>query len=330
MPVLRTPHTPSPLRRQNGLSSLRSNIRRPDGTLQVYGPIATNNRLITKSDRQLGYNRRARGHKQCLLHYSNEAVGMVKWPYPTRSVEEGALRVTPDELPAYRQTHDFLYPSCLCCVDSPDPLAYCETTLIQPTRGRLASQWVFACPNFLCKFWIRIEGYYIAPTQLIRYYARRDAESGRPADVPYTGPEDFETTLSTPSRTLTFTAPSPSSSVTSPSSPSEHVRRAIRPRASTQAASNRTARRAAARINTSIVPTNSPEPLPNPLSAFTTLMQLDADRNAGITEAAFCNLFVKCSVCKIYTTKSAFENHICRPRHVGSSDIIDLTINDSD
>ncbi|KAJ7840468.1 hypothetical protein B0H13DRAFT_1649670, partial [Mycena leptocephala] len=48
-------------------------------------------------------------------------------------------------------------------------------------------------------------------------------------------------------------------------------------------------------------------------------------RNAGLTEAQFRNLFVRCSHCKLYTTTSAFEDHSCRTPSTASIEIIDLT-----
>ncbi|KAJ6624510.1 hypothetical protein B0H10DRAFT_2323238 [Mycena sp. CBHHK59/15] len=80
-------------------------------------------------------------------------------------------------------------------------------------------------------------------------------------------------------------------------------------------------------VNPFIVPYATPEPRPTLTTPFSMLMQLDASSNAGLTEMQFRKLFVCCSVCQLYTTTSAFEDHNCCPTGV-SNEIIDLTGDD--
>lgn len=84
-------------------------------------------------------------------------------------------------------------------------------------------------------------------------------------------------------------------------------------------------------IEPAIIATTQPPPLPARKTAFDLLLQLDDCDQAGLTETQFQNLFVKCSNCRLFTTKSAFIDHHCRtllPIAPQSTEIIDLTLDD--
>ncbi|KAJ7022924.1 hypothetical protein C8F04DRAFT_1272112 [Mycena alexandri] len=173
----------------------------------------------------------------------------------------------------------------------------------------------------VCKYFVFMERMYNKRSQPVRAYPRRGSSAPPPPDIVHKDDED--------------SMPSGSSSAPPSSQPRRRAREdsidstPVRPfKRRNIGGSSSTVVGSSSPINPFIVPSATPEPLPKLESAFAMLMQLDANSNAGLTEAQFRKLFVRCSVCRLFTTASAFEYHTCRPVPTRSIDIIDLTSDD--
>ena len=70
-----------------------------------------------------------------------------------RPVNEDGERVTPSNLLAYRLSHDFLGPCCLCASLSFDVSAYTEASIFLATSGMSRGKYVAACATGQCRYW---------------------------------------------------------------------------------------------------------------------------------------------------------------------------------
>ncbi|KAJ7122724.1 hypothetical protein C8R46DRAFT_1148235, partial [Mycena filopes] len=255
--------------------------------------------------------------RSCILHWSNRTKELVEWEWPV----ENGQRVVPSDLRAHRITHDFKFPNCLCSVHELDPEHSVECAVFMCTTGRLSGEYVGACAQNVCKYFVFMERLYNKRSQAVRSYPRRGESAPVPPEINY----NDNNSEATPS----------GSSAPSSSQPLRRAREdsvestPVRPFKRRNGGSSSTAVGNSSPINPFIVPAATPEPLPEPASYFAMLLQLDAHSNAGLTEVQFKKLFVRCSACKLYTTASAFDDHRCRLPSLTSTDVIDLTGEDS-
>ncbi|KAK7013467.1 hypothetical protein R3P38DRAFT_3575915 [Favolaschia claudopus] len=172
---------------------------------------------------------------------------------------------------------------------------------IQATKG-LVLEWdnekkceyVAACAEGICKYWILLERMYPKRSQPVREYPLRDTTGQPPIEL-----RDIHRFL-------------PSSAATTPSNLLQvpGVRRcvALAPQTLVLAPSSVLVDPALA-----VLLAGHPAKLESP---FAMLMQLDASSNAGLTEAEFRKLFVRCL--------DSFEDHNCRLISA-STEVIGLT-----
>ncbi|KAJ7437911.1 hypothetical protein B0H11DRAFT_2359297 [Mycena galericulata] len=291
--------TPTPASRPAHRLLLR---QRSNLSTRSFPPTYNNLPAITASDPfgLLPYNRTIRNTKACILHLSGGQLRPFEWP-----VENGA-RVPPSEFDEYRRTHKFTFPCCLCALHDPTN-TITESAVFLVTSGTLAGQYVAACANGVCKYWIFLERFFPkrgVPIRMVR----------KPPPTLFTMGKNLK-----PLQTHQLPAPP------------DALERTLLTEAAPYVLTNVAALRIlvpVSPINPFIVPYATPEPRPVPESPFAMLMQLDASSNPGLTETQFRRLFVRCSDCKLYTTTSAFEDHNCRPYSPAPAEIIDLTGDD--
>ncbi|GBE78485.1 hypothetical protein SCP_0113740 [Sparassis crispa] len=115
------------------------------------------------------------------------------WFWPVR--EDGA-RVPPDDLITHRITHNMLGPGCLCSrVENAD---FTKAVIFCVETGQLSGQWVAACANHKCKYFVRLESLYTKPGLPVTRYPRRTINNPAPPVVVCDRPPEIPTEPSTP------------------------------------------------------------------------------------------------------------------------------------
>ncbi|KAJ7194418.1 hypothetical protein GGX14DRAFT_678963 [Mycena pura] len=225
------------------------------------------------------------------------------------------VRVAPSGIYDYIQHHLMRLPCCLCVLEFDNEQArnqYFEVKVILVTTGTLAGEYVALCATGRCKYFMPFERCYNSRAQPVKAYPVRGETDPIAPGPPLEG---------SPVSSLTaFT-----SSVTPPPAASGVVARPRDPIVLQPVLSNVVAPLPA------IIATAQPPPLPVCKTTFDLLLKLDDCDQPGLTETQFRNLFVKCSNCHLFTTKSAFVDHHCRtllPIAPQSTEIIDLTLDD--
>ncbi|KAF7294022.1 hypothetical protein MKEN_01448300 [Mycena kentingensis (nom. inval.)] len=321
------PATPSPSRRSVISPTARGALVRQgaQASLNLWPPIHTGrHNPVTDPHVLLPFRRRVQITKGQVVQYNVDTDRLEPWDWPI-DITTGE-RVPPDQLALWRNTHEMRNPTCLCPRINKDRYADSEMIIFLATTGNLSGQWVCACSRGLCKLWIFLERMYAARGQTVyNYPPRTSAVVQLPLSrynysqgLPYSPSEASTSANSTPNASpAQMRRLQRSSSTLNGDQERENKRQRTNDGLSADA------------VSASILPTVSLPPLPQPTSTFSSLLQLDAGNNAGLTVGQFKRLFVKCRACPIVTTKSAFEDHICRPQ-AEFEDVIDLTLSDSD
>ncbi|OSX61181.1 hypothetical protein POSPLADRAFT_1058109 [Postia placenta MAD-698-R-SB12] len=117
---------------------------------------------------QLPWIRRIRSTKNTILSFEGRQLFPWFWP-----VNDRGERVTPDELNDHRLTHEFRGPGCLCASRIQAPDAFTEARIFCAESGVVTGQWVAACGRGECKYFVRLEPFYIKLGHPIRRYDRR-------------------------------------------------------------------------------------------------------------------------------------------------------------
>jgi hypothetical protein len=73
-------------------------------------------------------------------------------PFLDRPINDAEQRVTPSCLTAYRLSHDFRAPSCLCSVLSSDDTAYTETAIFKAFTGEFIGEYMAGCAEGRCGY----------------------------------------------------------------------------------------------------------------------------------------------------------------------------------
>ncbi|KAJ7207470.1 hypothetical protein GGX14DRAFT_567422 [Mycena pura] len=262
------------------------------------------------NDPEMTFTRRMRFvQSEFKVMLTTENLQLAVWYWPVLN----GVRVTPDELYEYRQHHVMKLPCCFCVLPTNDPNAYTEVKVFLATRGAVAGRHIAACATGNCRYWMFFDACYTSRCQRVKAYPiRGERDPLAPALEAFQEPPEV---------------PSSPTAVASSTTPPTIGRR--RRDASTTTPTRPIKRRRTRTVDPTIIVTGNPPPPEQPKSEFELMLKLDAVDRPGLTEAQFCCLFVKCSVCSIYTTKGMFNKHHClNPRP--TSDVIDLTISDSD
>lgn len=73
--------------------------------------------------------------------------------HESRPVKEDGERVVPSDLVAYRKSHQFRGPHCLCLLlDDHDPSNHCEAAIVMITRGPNAGEYLACCALSKCGY----------------------------------------------------------------------------------------------------------------------------------------------------------------------------------
>jgi hypothetical protein len=72
-------------------------------------------------------------------------------PFSRRPVTEAGERVTPSDLTAYRISHDFIGPCCLCAHDADMP-QYVESSIYMAFDGPFFGEYVASCATNRCSY----------------------------------------------------------------------------------------------------------------------------------------------------------------------------------
>ncbi|KAF7327181.1 hypothetical protein MKEN_00295200 [Mycena kentingensis (nom. inval.)] len=323
------PSTPSPTRSGVIAPAVRGAlVREPaQATLDLYPPIHNGrHNPLTDPHGLLPYRRRVQASKGQVLQFNADSGMLETWDWPINTAT--GERVAPDQLPRWRLIREMSNPTCLCSLIDPDIYTNCEMVVFLVTTGNLTGQWVAACARSRCKLFILLERMFNKRGQTVYSYPLRTSpivelplpRSNYTQGIPYSPSQTTTSANSTPNaspaamRMLRRSSSTLNGEDSSPERPNKRQR----------TGSNSYA------VTAAILPTIAPPPLPEPTSTFSSLLQLDAGSNAGLTIGQFKRLFVRCRACPIVTTKSAFEDHICRPQAELESEVIDLTVSDSD
>ncbi|KAG2744886.1 hypothetical protein P692DRAFT_20850060 [Suillus brevipes Sb2] len=112
------------------------------------------------------------------------------WSWP---VDENGARVVPSDLVAYRKSHRFRGPRCLCAfLDDHKPNDHHEAAIVMLKRGPRTGEYVACCASSKCGYVAFIEQTFNSCELPVKRYSRRNPDEARPHDIMFLDGEDIK------------------------------------------------------------------------------------------------------------------------------------------
>ncbi|KAG2752864.1 hypothetical protein P692DRAFT_20724237 [Suillus brevipes Sb2] len=112
------------------------------------------------------------------------------WYWP---VQDDGGRVSPAELVAHQNSHQFRGPHCLCAfVDNCYPPGHCEAAIVMLTRGQNAGEYLACCTLSKCGYVVFMEQMHVSPGLPVKHYPRRGSDQPRPREVAFLDGNDIK------------------------------------------------------------------------------------------------------------------------------------------
>ncbi|KAF9499292.1 hypothetical protein BDN71DRAFT_1428306 [Pleurotus eryngii] len=252
------------------------------------------------------WNRHIRITHSAVLSWCNGFSGLTVWFYP---VMNGA-RVPPSDLNWYCRNFDCHPPSCLCASQDPDFDTYTEASIFMVTSGSFSGEYVAACAQGQCHYWIFIE----------KLYSRRS--------LPI---QEYEPHLLLPALPITSDVVTPQPSQSTQSTLSALQTQVLgRRRRGNNSDDNETLVGSPAKSARLISPSmvRRLRVIHSNQNSFKLLMCMHTHSVAkpGITKKQFKALFRRCATCNLFMTTRSFHIHDCDAGdEMAVHEVIDLT-----
>ncbi|KAG2156447.1 uncharacterized protein EDB93DRAFT_1247156 [Suillus bovinus] len=112
------------------------------------------------------------------------------WSWP---VNDDGARVVPSDLVAYRKSHRFRGPHCLCAfMDDHNPSDHHEAAIVMLKRGPRTGEYVACCASSKCGYVAFIEQTFSSRELPVKRYSRRNPDEARPHDIMFLDGEDIK------------------------------------------------------------------------------------------------------------------------------------------
>ncbi|KAG2055806.1 hypothetical protein BDR06DRAFT_1006645 [Suillus hirtellus] len=113
------------------------------------------------------------------LDETGETLCVWYWP-----VNEDGEHIIPSDLVAYRNSHQFRAPHCLCAfMDNHDPVNHCEAAIVISMWGPNAGQYLACCALSKCGYVVCVERMHTSLSLPIKRYLRRRPDEARPLEI---------------------------------------------------------------------------------------------------------------------------------------------------
>ncbi|KAG1843991.1 hypothetical protein C8R48DRAFT_780445 [Suillus tomentosus] len=101
-----------------------------------------------------------------ILHYHGETGELATYQWPT---DRHGRKIHPSQFEAYRETHAFRYPSCLCSRDG----NYVEASVFERTQGICRGEYIAECATSTCAYMLNVEKFFEKAYVPAVYYPRK-------------------------------------------------------------------------------------------------------------------------------------------------------------
>ncbi|KAG1865191.1 hypothetical protein C8R48DRAFT_672466 [Suillus tomentosus] len=110
---------------------------------------------------------------------TGETLDVWYWP-----VNDNGARVVPSDLAAYRKSHQFRGPHCLCAfIDDHNPNDPREAAIVMSKRGLRTGEYIARCALSKCGYVVFIEQTFNSCGLPVKRYSRRSPDKARPLDI---------------------------------------------------------------------------------------------------------------------------------------------------